>query len=311
VDINDVLQETDTHIYFLIGPGAQRLAAVNAFIATLGLQERHLERVAAVDRRVLERHQGRVLRYLAFSRHMITREWVRRYITGVDDPASRVKNLGRLALAMTLDQAMQAFLDSNHSNFLVFEDDVIASPAPGLDVPAQFADMLRLPPDLWHLQYLGFCFECFEGEGNRGRAGPGPGYGQPLYTAAVFPLCTHALLLRRAAVLVVMNTYKPFVSNKGDWALHVTACQHGLKVIRPLQPIFLQNVSAATVGQSQLGNYNDKRPFASWVRCARERKACAALAANHSKSPPATRIDDSPLAQTLTYTRGIPINLVI
>ena len=37
-----------------------------------------------------------------------------------------------------------------------------------------------------------------------------------LYTPAVFPLCTHAILFSRAAVFVIMNTYKPFVSNKGE-----------------------------------------------------------------------------------------------
>ena len=183
----------------------------------------------------------------------------RRYITGVDDPSSRsgiekipflyyvllfscfnprypydtliyfsrvclarVKNLGRLALAMTLDKAMQHFLDSSYSNFLVFEDDVIVNPDLE-NIKSQFVTMLRLPPSLWHIiQYLGFCFEC--GDGNRGLKQ------QQLYTFAVFPLCTHAILLRRATVYVVMNTYKPFVSNKGDWMLHVTACQYGLQV---------------------------------------------------------------------------------
>ena len=50
---------------------------MNTFITELGLQERHVERVMAYDRKVLEQRQGRVLRYLAFSRKMITREWVR------------------------------------------------------------------------------------------------------------------------------------------------------------------------------------------------------------------------------------------
>lgn len=76
-NITTVVLISATSRYFLIGPGVQRLAAMNTFITELGLQERHVERVMAYDRKVLEQRQGRVLRYLAFSRKMITREWVR------------------------------------------------------------------------------------------------------------------------------------------------------------------------------------------------------------------------------------------
>lgn len=146
----------------------------------------------------------------------------------------RMKNLGRLALAMTLDKALQHFLDSKYDNFLVFEDDVMIHPElPSLQVKHMFSDMLSVPSTEWQMQYLGFCFECTEDVRTSGavtytsvNSGTGT---DSAYIEAIFPLCTHALLLSRTAVLVLMNTYKPFVSNKGDWMLHVTACEYDLK----------------------------------------------------------------------------------
>ena len=63
--------------YFLIGPGAQKRESVDRFIEDMGFQSQHYERIAAFDRSLIEKHQGNVLRYLAFSRKMITRQWVR------------------------------------------------------------------------------------------------------------------------------------------------------------------------------------------------------------------------------------------
>jgi hypothetical protein len=197
---------------------------------------------------------------------------------------------------MTLDKAMQSFLNSNFTNFLVFEDDVMLNLSPPASLPRasppsplllqrqqlrRFQALLGLPPAVgWDMQYLGFCFEC--GGGRRGQQQQQQGEQEEeeeegeseLYTEAIFPLCTHALLMSREAVHVVMNTYKPLTTNKGDWGLHVTACAHNLRVLRPHLPLFLQNVTAATVGSSQLGNYNDKRAFASWVSCKKEKQTC-------------------------------------
>lgn len=49
---------------------------------------------------------------------------------------------------------------------------------------------------------------------------------QSLYTSAIFPLCTHAIMLSRSAVMVIMNTYKPFVDNKGGIHTIHTTLQH-------------------------------------------------------------------------------------
>jgi hypothetical protein len=79
----------------------------------------------------------------------------------------------------------------------------------------------------------------------------------------------------------------------------------------------MQNVSTATVGQSQLGNYNDKRAFASWVRCRREKDACIAMALKNNHTRHNNRnelmqsVDDSVVGNTQIYTRGIPSNHIL
>ena len=217
----------------------------------------------------------------------------------------RMKNLGRLALAMTVDKVFQVFLDSSFSNCLLFEDDVMINPEIGSKAPMLFSDMLSLPSTSWHMQYLGFCFECGERK-NYELVAP-----SPLFAEAIFPLCTHAILFNRATVFVIMNTYKPFSSNKGDWMFHTTACEHGLTVIRPHRSIFVQNVSTTTIGESQLGNYNDKRDFASWVKCRKEQHACRLLHKNYTSRNNGYKVESSPLSHMLSYPRGIPVDYVL
>ena len=200
---------------------------------------------------------------------------------------------------MTFDKAMQLFLDSKYENFIVFEDDVVINPKLN-NVRHLFAGMLSIPKPKWDIQYLGFCFECGNQNRNRNQRSAMASSSWGVFEEAVFPLCTHAIMFSRAAATLIMNTYTPFVNNKGDWILHILACQFGLKVIRPLEPLFLQNVTSFGVDRdSRLGNDNDKRAFAHWVKCDKEKQRCQAMR-NHSG------VESGELLTKQLHQRGIP-----
>lgn len=119
------------------------------------------------------------------------------------------------------------------------------------------------------------------------------------------------------------------------------------QVLRPHRPLFVQNVTAQPslpgtrvqqrqrgglhIGEeegeftSQLGNSNDKRAFASWVRCDKEQQACLAarlLPANSSSSQTTPRIRprrereggsvlEGEEQGVLSHERGLPASFVL
>jgi hypothetical protein len=266
--LTQTLIETKTRIYFLLGSQKERVHNINAFIIDMGFERQQYEFISCVKKESLDENQLHFLIYKKF----ITDAWVRRYLYGVNDPISKDKNLGRLALMLTLDNAMKRFIRSNFENMLVFEDDVMVNQLSFTTLTAQNAlsRMISIPHATWDIQYLGFCYEC----GNRTAYVAPPVY-DDLYTAAVFPLCKHAILMARNMVKLFLDVQTPVAGNKGDWIFHAIACKYDLRVLRTVVPIFNQNITGNFV--SALGNNNDKRHFAKWVGCAREQKTCASL----------------------------------
>ena len=271
--LSEVLTRTNTHIYFLLGTQAARLNNVQSFIQEMSLDNRHIDFIKSYRKeKLLELNQLNFWKH----RNFITEQWIQRYITGVDDPKSVDKNLGRLALMLTLQNAMVKFIKSPYTSMLVFEDDVMINMAAYNNMSARSAlsKMINLPQTEWHMQYLGFCFEC----GNR-TAYVAPPVLDTLYTTAVFPLCKHAILLSREMVQLFLTVHTPINNNKGDWIFHDVACKYNLKVLRVSMPIFNQKISNKM--ESSLGNHNDKRAFARWVSCTEERRKCTEMR-NHS-----------------------------
>lgn len=267
------LSDSKTRIYFLVGAQRDRINNINTFIKNMSFERPYYEFINTFKKERLDENQLFFLKHTNF----ITDAWLERYINGVKDPKSRDKNLGKLALMLTLDNAMRKFLRSKFENMLVFEDDVIVNQKSYTIISAQHAlsRMLSLPSSLWHIQYLGFCFEC----GNR-TSFTVPNVYDNLYTPAIFPLCKHAILMSRPMVRLYLDVQKPIFSNKGDWIFHSVACKYGLRVIRPITPIFNQNFVDKL--ESSLGNHNDKRPFAKWVSCDIEYRKCLSLKDNYS-----------------------------
>ena len=272
--LNEVLTATNTRLYFLMGTQASRIRYVNTFIKDMAFDRNYIQFVQCVRKEKL----NRIELYNLKVQNFITDQWIERYITGVDDPMSKDKNLGKLALMLTLQNAMKMFLKSPYTNMLVFEDDVMINTAEFNKSTAQqeLSKMIALPQTQWDIQYLGFCFEC----------GNATGYTPPplvdnRYTQAVFPLCKHALLMSRSMVELFVKAHTPVTNNKGDWVFHEVACRHHLNVLRTRVPLFLQRGSEKM--ESSLGNHNDKRPFAQWVSCEQEEKKCMKMGNQYSK----------------------------
>jgi hypothetical protein len=246
-----------------------------------------------------------------------TSQWERQYLTEVHDPKSREKNLGRLALILTIHDLLFSFYHHQRAfeNILLFEDDVMIAPKYQSN-DKQFRKLLNfhlsLPASLWDLQYLGFCFECGNksfyseqfvpltspqqltlepnGTTNFPLISPDPFTSPPLLEAeedlfavkAIFPLCKHAIILNRHFIRLYLQHYRPLSNNKGDWIFHQISCQFQLKVLRPLSSLFVQNISSVYSG-SMLGNNNDKRDFAHWVSCRKEYDHCQQLGSQESQ----------------------------
>jgi hypothetical protein len=297
-DINDILNQTKTIIYIICGPNKSRQSMVNSFLSSLNLSSSYVLYPARDKNQITEIY----LQHLK-KQNYFTNQWEKQYLTEVHDPKSREKNLGRLALILTIHDLFLTFYRHQKSfeNLFLFEDDVMVAPKYQSN-PKEFLKLLSshlfLPASLWDLQYLGFCFEC----GNRSfyseeliplapspltletnqTTAPNPSVpdssiGKDLFAVkAIFPLCKHAILLNRHFIRLYLQHYRPLSNNKGDWIFHQISCRFQLKVLRPLSSLFVQNISSVQTG-SMLGNNNDKRDFAHWVSCRKEFDHCQEL----------------------------------
>lgn len=284
-NISDILNLTHTALYIIVSPQNPRKFLIESFITSLDLPPTSYVLYPAVDRHTLT---DSFLTHLKRQKYF-TEEWEIRYIKSVHDPKSREKNLGRLALIITLHSIFNHFTRYRvgDEHLLIFEDDVMISEryqhnkSKFLD---SFSQYLLLTPSLWDIQYLGFCFECgnytsYQEESFSILSSQlqyplelqSPTLPPVIAVKAVFPLCKHAILLNRHFIKTYLNHYRPLQNNKGDWIFHQIICQHNLKILRPQYSLFTQNL---TTTESMLGNNNDKREFALYVSCERESNLC-------------------------------------
>lgn len=108
-------------------------------------------------------------------------------------------------------KALQAFLNTNYSNAIIFEDDVMkTAPFFWPEVHALMADMLQLPPSSWDLQYLGSCYsEPFDFHWRDDVLVSHPS-DQHVYFRALNAFCLHAMVYSRTAAEVFLTQWMPF-----------------------------------------------------------------------------------------------------
>lgn len=266
--LNSILSLTNTKIYFILGPNLFRHQNIYNMILKLNISSNFYVLYPGISRNKVTLDSINNLIRSGY----IDSNWYEKYILKIHDKKRIPNNLGRLALSLTIHDIFQEFIRLKYTNILLFEDDVMINPLyqNNTDLFIQkFSDYLSLSSNKWDIQYLGFCFEC----GNK------KNYYEKYfltnlnnyYYEAVFPLCKHAVYMNRYFVEVYLNHSLPFQNNKGDWIFHQIACEYNLKVIRPPNSLFLQNV---TIKDSSLGNNNEKNEFAKWISCSIESQKC-------------------------------------
>jgi hypothetical protein len=301
--LQKTLFETNTIIYFLLGPSKQRQEMVHNFINELSLSPQDYEIHQAIPIHFVNLtflqnlKTEKYLTYRFLQHHFMDPHNHNRTNSTSNQKISA--NKGKLALVMSVHAAFASFLSSNYSHLLLFEDDVMINPryhhhhSPLSLTPAhrhvhsskrtitpttnkqslmtQLSHFLHLSPSLWDIQYLGFCYEC----GNltnyppERQVAPGTPPHLNVYRGVV-PLCTHANLLTRKFILSYLQHTHPLPSIDGDWLFLYVACVSNLKIIRPKFSFFSQNLS---LNISFLGHSDQKKEFGG-RSCARYEWQC-------------------------------------
>mmetsp|Transcript_3779 Transcript_3779/g.6425 ORF Transcript_3779/g.6425 Transcript_3779/m.6425 type:complete len:355 (+) Transcript_3779:249-1313(+) len=184
-------------------------------------------------------------------------------------------NRGRLACQLSLVHTLQLFLNSSHKHALIFEDDVaVTGGLSSEDARSLTAQMLQLPGKQWDVQYLGYCHSC-QSRGSLHASG--------WLSDDVIALCAHAIVFNRKAAATFLRRWSP-IHVPGDNKLTHVICQTGLKVLRPVLPIFDQDRS---IGLSQTGTKNKPLlPFLEPDLCRARQMNCPSVLAAQVPPPP-------------------------
>jgi hypothetical protein len=272
--LQKALVETNTIIYFLLGPSKHRREMVFSFINDLSLSSQDYEIHHAIPKNLINLTYIQKLKkenYLSY--RFLQLHFFHPNSSSISSNQNKnnndliAANKGKLALIMSVHAAFASFLSSNYSHLLLFEDDVMISPRysrhPAQPSPrgtniitmTQLSRFLRLSPSLWDIQYLGFCYEC----GNHENYSPTSGTLTHLdIYRGVIPLCTHANLFTRNFILSYLQYSHPFPTLDGDWLFLYVVCRSNLTIVRPRFPIFSQNLS---LNDSFLGHSDLKKEF--------------------------------------------------
>lgn len=220
-DIMDALNLSKTHIYAITAPVPERITNVDRFLTSMGLSEHNrAPYVDAVDA-------------ITFPKNRTVESFVHQGIvdSNWNSPQYRQKvTLGRIGCQLSIVHVLTEFLKSPHQVAMVIEDDImVQSGLNAKEARSLLAHMLAIPPDLWDIQYLGFCFACntvmnFK---HRSMSIRGALKGKDLWiTRGVVQLCRHAILFNRHAAAVYLKEWMP-MSGPGDVRLSEVVCETG------------------------------------------------------------------------------------
>lgn len=238
--------DTNTHAYMLLGDSEVRRKNANDFIRMIGLQsDTHsyvdmieTKRIPFLDYKTIDKlikngtvHPDRRIR---------GRHWAKRYLCNLEH-----------------SKLLEKFLASNYSYAFVFEDDVSLGAFSEAEAQIQMTDLISMDPSLWDVQYHGFCWTQYSPFDVNTKQPINVNPNKTLYVRTLFPMCRHAILFNRVAARVFVNNWKPFRGG-GDALLSEMACIFGLKIVRPLFPLFEQD---RTLTKSSLANIGWLYPF--------------------------------------------------
>ena len=213
-DLAELFETKNIHAYILYGGRTDRKANCIRIFEQLGLQEKHYEFVLGprhITDEEIRKHMNNLTLSRSFNRS--------KYKMGI----------GRFLCHLGKFRVLNAFLLSNYSEMILFEDDIaIPKKYKIFEAIEYFRLMLSIPTELYDMQFLGYCFECFRHDkkvtllhslGNFTSR-------QFYYTRVLMPLCNHAVLFKRKAIYAFMNLSIPF-KMPGDVSLARTICKTG------------------------------------------------------------------------------------
>jgi GR25 family glycosyltransferase involved in LPS biosynthesis len=123
--------------------------------------------------------------------------------------------------------ALQTFLNTNYSNAIIFEDDVMkVAPFSWGEVRTLMADMLSLDRNDWDIQYHGSCYSepfDFDYKGNILLKYPSD---KNVYFRALNAFCLHAVVYNRVAAEIFLTQWMPF-REAVDTILSELICKYG------------------------------------------------------------------------------------
>lgn len=246
VSLTELFDSKTIHAYILYGGKEDRRANCIKLMKNFGLEERHYDFIPGPrhisDEEILEHKKNGSLglQFNETGYHMS----IERYLC----------QLGKL-------RAMSAFLASNYSEMIFFEDDVTYQKKFTLVEAVEYMRLMLLIPSAdYDIQYLGYCFECARRNVHNIKLKHtlGNTTNQSFhYRQVLMPLCNHAVLLNRRAVKAFMALSRPF-NMPGDVYMALIICKTGIMAIRPGDSIFVQDRKKYG---SYLGHKNEVKAF--------------------------------------------------
>lgn len=123
--------------------------------------------------------------------------------------------------------ALQTFLNTNYSNAIIFEDDVMkTAPFSWPEVHTLMADLLMLDKRDWDIQYHGSCYsEPFNFHYKHNVLVRQP-TDSNVYFRALNAFCLHAMVYNRVAAEIFLTKWMPF-REAVDTILSELICKYG------------------------------------------------------------------------------------
>ena len=267
-DMNAALEESGTHMYFILSNSTTRAHLVYNFLSALNVAPEHVTIISALDISLIPPSRFGEFVDAGLIGHWYWKGLIKEGGKKFAEHAEQSSVRGRWALQLSVVRAMETFVKSPYKNMLLLEDDVALSPDVTREkIIAVANEMIQLPHSKWDVQYLGWCWECAVMSMRTFQEG------EPVYTKALFPLCRHSVLYSRTTINWYLKVWYPLHFLGGDEQLIRLACSYGIKKIRPKAPLFVQSNNKA-YQDSHLGNTDIKSAFFDWTDCKRWRSLC-------------------------------------
>ena len=203
----EIFDNKNIHAYFLSGGKQDRIENCLKMMSDFGLEKRHYDFINGPmtitdDEIVTFQRNGSLSMTFNQSKHEM--------------------GIGRFLCQLGKLRVLNAFLASDFKEMILFEDDVNVPNTHSIVEAISYTRlMLSIPTEKYDIQYLGYCFEC-------NRHSPNDIHG--LYKQVLMPLCNHAVLFKRKAVIAFMELSKPF-KMPGDYALAHAICETGMNLL--------------------------------------------------------------------------------